>query len=65
LLFQNPPRILPNTLITAGQLEPQGLAANAADLVAGNSDPSIQFHSSAYCSLPARRGCRKHGRREC
>jgi pimeloyl-ACP methyl ester carboxylesterase len=44
LLFHNPPHILPNTLITAGQFEPQGLAANAADLVAGNSDPTIQFH---------------------
>jgi pimeloyl-ACP methyl ester carboxylesterase len=45
LLFQNPPRILPNTLITAGQFEPTGLAANAEDLVAGNSDPTIQFHA--------------------
>ena len=45
LVFQNPPLILPNTLITAGQFEAQGLAANAADLVAGNRDPSIQFHS--------------------
>src|ERR1700751_556588 len=44
LLFQNPPHILANTLITAGQFEPQGLAANAADLVAGNTDPTIQFH---------------------
>lgn len=44
LLFQNPPVILPNTLITAGQFEPKGLAANAADLVAGNTDPTIQFH---------------------
>jgi pimeloyl-ACP methyl ester carboxylesterase len=44
LLFQNPPAILPNTLITAGQLEPKGLAANAEDLVAGNPDSSIQFH---------------------
>jgi len=43
LLFQNPPQILPNTLITAGKFEPQGLAANAADLVAGNTDPTIQF----------------------
>jgi len=34
LLFHNPPPILPNTLITAGQFEPQGLAANAADLAA-------------------------------
>jgi len=45
LMFQNPPRILPNTLITAGQFEPRGLAANAADLVAGNTDPTIQFHA--------------------
>ena len=45
LLFQNPPVILPNTLITAGQFEPKGLAANAADLVAGNTDPTIQFHA--------------------
>jgi pimeloyl-ACP methyl ester carboxylesterase len=44
LLYQNPPPILPNTLITAGQFEPLGLSANAADLVAGNSDPSIEFH---------------------
>jgi hypothetical protein len=50
LLFQNPPRILPNTLITAGQFEPQGLAGNAADLVAGNSDPTIQFHSLPWQS---------------
>jgi pimeloyl-ACP methyl ester carboxylesterase len=45
LLFQNPPHILPNTLITAGQFEPKGLAANAEDQVAGNSDPTIQFHA--------------------
>jgi pimeloyl-ACP methyl ester carboxylesterase len=44
LLFQNPPRILANTLITAGQFEPKGLAANAADLVDGNTDSTIQFH---------------------
>lgn len=45
LLFQNPPALLPNTLITAGQFEPKGLAANAEDLVAGNTDPTIQFHA--------------------
>jgi pimeloyl-ACP methyl ester carboxylesterase len=45
LLFQNPPQLLPNTLITAGQFEPRGLAANAADLVAGNTDPTIEFHN--------------------
>jgi len=44
LLFQNPPEIRPNTLITAGQFEPQGLAANAEDLAAGTSDSSIAFH---------------------
>jgi pimeloyl-ACP methyl ester carboxylesterase len=44
LLYQDPPRILPNTLITAGQFELRGLAANAADLVEGNTDPTIQFH---------------------
>jgi pimeloyl-ACP methyl ester carboxylesterase len=45
LLFHNPPAILPNTLITAGQFEPKGLAANAEDLVAGITDPTIQFHA--------------------
>jgi pimeloyl-ACP methyl ester carboxylesterase len=45
LMFQNPPVILPNTLITAGQFEPRGLAANAEDLLAGNTDPTIQFHA--------------------
>jgi len=45
LLFQNSPAVLPNTLITAGQFEPKGLAANAEDLVAGNTDQTIQFHA--------------------
>jgi len=45
LLYQNSPQILPNTLITAGQYESRGLAANAADLVAGNTDPTIQFRA--------------------
>jgi pimeloyl-ACP methyl ester carboxylesterase len=44
LLFPNAPRILPNTLISAGQFEPQSLAANAADLVPeNNADPTIRF----------------------
>jgi len=43
LLYPNPPKILPNTLIFAGQFEPQGLAANAADLAAEAGDSSIQF----------------------
>ena len=47
LLYHDAPRILPNTLITAGQFEPEGLAGNAADLAAGKSDPTIQFHSLA------------------
>jgi pimeloyl-ACP methyl ester carboxylesterase len=45
LLFHNAPVLLPNTLITAGQFEPKGLAANAEDLLAGNTDPTIQFHA--------------------
>ena len=45
LLFHNSPVLLPNTLITAGQFEPKGLAANAEDLVAGNTAPTIQFHA--------------------
>lgn len=48
LLFQNPPQLRPNTLITAGQFEPRGLAANAADLVSSNFDPSIEFHRLPY-----------------
>ena len=44
LLFHDAPTILPNTLISAGQFEPQGLAANAAELVpAKNADPTIRF----------------------
>jgi pimeloyl-ACP methyl ester carboxylesterase len=50
LLFQNPPHILPNTLITAGQFEPRGMAENAADLVQGNADPTIQFHALPWQS---------------
>ncbi len=46
MLYQNVPQILPNTLISAGKFEPEGLAANAADLVpANNADPSIRFYS--------------------
>ena len=46
MLFQNVPPILPNTLISAGKFEPEGLAANAADLVpTSNTDPTIRFYS--------------------
>ncbi|HUL35044.1 MAG TPA: alpha/beta fold hydrolase [Candidatus Eisenbacteria bacterium] len=44
MLFQGVPPLGPNTLITAGRFEPQGLAANAADLVPkNNGDPTIEF----------------------
>jgi len=46
MLFRGVPTILPNTLISAGKFEPEGLAANAADLVpATNTDPTIRFYS--------------------
>ena len=45
LLYQNPPRILSNTLVTAGRFEPSGLTANAADLMSQNSaDATSEFH---------------------
>lgn len=51
LLFHEVPRLLPNTLITAGAFEPQGLAANAAELVPqNNADATIQFHSLPWQS---------------
>jgi pimeloyl-ACP methyl ester carboxylesterase len=44
LLFNGVPPIGPNTLISAGQFEPKGLAANAAELVPPNNpDSSIRF----------------------
>jgi len=43
LLFLIPPPIQPNTLILVGQYEFTGLAGNAADLVASQSDPTVQF----------------------
>jgi pimeloyl-ACP methyl ester carboxylesterase len=44
LLYKNPPKILPNTLVTAGQFEPPGLTANAADLISSGADPTSQYH---------------------
>jgi pimeloyl-ACP methyl ester carboxylesterase len=45
LLFQKTPPLGPHTLISAGQFEPEGLSANAADLVpANNPDPTIRFY---------------------
>jgi pimeloyl-ACP methyl ester carboxylesterase len=45
LLYQSPPRILSNTLVTAGRFEPLGLTANAADLMSqNNADATSEFH---------------------
>ena len=43
LLYQDPPVVPPNTLILAGQFEPEGLAGNAADLAATSTDSSVKF----------------------
>lgn len=43
LLYSTVPHLVPNTLILAGQFEPQGLADNAADLSRASGDSSVQF----------------------
>jgi pimeloyl-ACP methyl ester carboxylesterase len=43
LLYQNPPAVPPNSLIIAGQFEPEGLRANAADLAASSFDGTTRF----------------------
>lgn len=43
VLFHKVPRILPNTLIFAGQFEPAGLRENAEDLTKNSTDPSVRF----------------------
>jgi pimeloyl-ACP methyl ester carboxylesterase len=43
LLFRNPPPVPPNSLIIAGQFEPEGLRANAADLAATSTDGTTRF----------------------
>ncbi len=45
LLYRNPPPVPPNSLILAGQLEPEGLRANAADLAASQQRPHHKIHS--------------------
>jgi pimeloyl-ACP methyl ester carboxylesterase len=45
LLFHSVPAIPPNTLILTGQLEPNWLIANAADLVAASGDASVEYRS--------------------
>ncbi|MGB7844240.1 MAG: alpha/beta fold hydrolase, partial [Candidatus Acidiferrum sp.] len=43
LLFHSLPRVVSNTRILVGQLEPKGIVDNAADLVANSGDASVQF----------------------
>lgn len=43
LLYLIPPPLQPNTLVLVGQYESSGLVGNAADLVASQSDPTVQF----------------------
>jgi pimeloyl-ACP methyl ester carboxylesterase len=43
LLFHSLPRVVANTRILVGQLEPRGIVENAADLAADSGDPSVQF----------------------
>lgn len=50
LLFRNPLPLPPNSLILAGQLEPQGLRSNAADLAASSADPTTKFVLVPYTS---------------
>ena len=45
LLFHNVPPLPPNTLIVTGQLEPKWMTENAADLVAGSRDASVEYMS--------------------
>jgi dienelactone hydrolase len=42
VLFHNVPRVVPNTRILVGQLEPMGIIENAADL-ANSANPPAQF----------------------
>jgi pimeloyl-ACP methyl ester carboxylesterase len=43
LLFHTLPILAPNTLVIVGQLEPQWIRENAADLVSKSYDPSVKF----------------------
>ncbi len=43
LLFHTLPILVPNTLLLVAQLEPQGIADNAADLAANYPDASVKF----------------------
>ena len=47
LLYTNPPRLAPNSLVMSGQFEPQSMRGNAADLVALGNDGS-----SGYLLIP-------------
>jgi pimeloyl-ACP methyl ester carboxylesterase len=50
LLYLNPPPVPPNSLIIVGQLEPEGLRDNAADLAASSTDPTTKFVILPYNS---------------
>lgn len=50
LLYQGFPAVLPNTLILAGQFEPEWLRGNAEDLAATSHDPSVKFETAAWNS---------------
>jgi pimeloyl-ACP methyl ester carboxylesterase len=43
LLFTNPPRLAPNSLVMSGQFEPVSMRGNAADLVASSNDGSSKY----------------------
>jgi pimeloyl-ACP methyl ester carboxylesterase len=43
LLYKNPPPVPPNSLLLAGQFEPEGLKANAADYAATSTDGMSKF----------------------
>lgn len=43
LLFHHVPPMPPSTLIMTGQLEPKWMTENAADLVAGSGDASVEY----------------------
>lgn len=43
LLFHGAPRVVPNTLILAGQFEPMWMLGNAGDLAASSGDSSVKF----------------------
>jgi pimeloyl-ACP methyl ester carboxylesterase len=43
LLYQGAPKLVPNTLIMAGQLEPAWMTKNAEELAASANDPTVKY----------------------